>query len=188
MTADTELKVWDPLVRLFHWTLVIAFFTAYFTEGDQQDVHVMAGYAVLGLLVFRLIWGFAGTRYARFADFVYPPAVVLAYLKDLPGRKNARFVGHNPAGGAMIVALLISLSVTTISGLAYYGADQWLGPLAGLMKNTDEFWIDALEELHEVAAHFTLFLAVIHVCGVLWESGLHRENLIYAMVNGRKRA
>ncbi|MEZ5583343.1 MAG: cytochrome b/b6 domain-containing protein [Candidatus Competibacteraceae bacterium] len=175
MSTSPELKVWDPLVRLFHWTLVAAFLTAYFTEGEQQNLHVIAGYTVLGLLVFRLIWGFAGTRHARFADFVHAPGVVLAYLKDLPTRKAVRFIGHNPAGGAMIVALLISLAVTTLSGLAYYGADQWLGPLAGIMKNTDEFWIEALEEIHEVAANLTLFLAVVHVCGVLLESWLHRS-------------
>jgi cytochrome b len=188
MQTVTEIKVWDPLVRLFHWLLVAAFFTAYFSEDDWQDVHVIAGYTVFGLIAFRLLWGLAGTGYARFSNFVYPPGTVLAYLRDLPVRKAARFIGHNPAGGAMIIMLLLSLLVTTASGIAYYGADQWQGPLAGLMKNADEFWVEALKETHEISANFTLTLVVIHVLGVVGESWLHKENLVYAMVHGRKRA
>ncbi|MCP5419745.1 MAG: cytochrome b/b6 domain-containing protein [Gammaproteobacteria bacterium] len=188
MNSTTQLRVWDPLIRVFHWTLVVAVLTAYFTEGDQLDLHVAAGYTVLGLIAFRLIWGFAGTRHARFVDFVFAPRVVWTYLKDLPKGTAARFIGHNPAGGAMIVALLLSLTVTTFSGVAFYGADRWLGPLAGIMQNTDDFWIDVLKETHEIAANFTILLAAVHVCGVAFESWLHQENLIVAMVNGRKRA
>ena len=87
----------------------------------------------------------------------------------------------------MIILLLLSLLVATLSGIAFYGADQWQGPLASLMKNTPEFWIEALEEIHEFSANFTLFLVVFHVLGVVWESLLHRENLVLAMINGRKR-
>ena len=87
----------------------------------------------------------------------------------------------------MIMLLLLSLSVATLSGIAFYGADQWQGPLASLMQNTPEFWIEVLEEVHEFSANFTLFLVVFHVFGVVWESLLHQENLILAMINGRKR-
>jgi cytochrome b len=188
MNDTTEIKVWDPLVRLFHWALVIAFFTAYFIEDEWLNIHVIAGYTVFGLVVFRLLWGVVGSRYARFSDFIYSPKTTLMYLKNVLTGKATRYIGHNPAGGAMIIILLMSLLVTTLSGAAYYGADQWQGPLASIMKNTSPFWIETLEELHEISANFTVFLVVVHVVGVTWESLLHRENLVRAMIDGRKRA
>lgn len=188
MNPATEVKVWDPLVRLFHWTLVGAFTTAYLTEDELMDVHIIAGYVVLGLLAVRLVWGVVGPRHARFSDFVYSPRTVLTYFKDVLQRNALRHIGHNPAGGAMIIALLLCLVVSSVSGLALYGADQWQGPLASLLKNTSEFWIDALEEIHEFFANLTLLLVVFHVGGVIWESLLHKENLVLAMINGRKRA
>ena len=188
MNTAREIKVWDPLVRLFHWTLVAAFTTAYLTEGEFLNIHTLAGYTVLGLLVFRLAWGLVGPRHARFSDFVYSPRMILSYLKQVLTLRALRYIGHNPAGGAMILALLLSLLITTVSGVALYGADRWEGPLAGLLMDIDEFWIDALEEIHEFFANFTLFLVVMHVIGVLWESLLHRENLVRTMINGRKRA
>jgi cytochrome b len=188
MNTVTEIKVWDPLVRLFHWTLVAAFAIAYFTGEELQNVHVWAGYTVLGLLGVRLLWGFIGTRYARFTDFVHSPRVILTYLKDVFTRKAPRHVGHNPAGGAMIILLLISLLATTLSGVALYGSDQGLGPFAGFLTGLDDFWVDALKEVHEFSANFTVALVIVHVGGVVWESVLHRENLVLAMINGRKRA
>jgi cytochrome b len=184
----TEIKVWDPFVRLFHWTLVAAFFTAYFTEDDLQTVHVWAGYTVFGLLVLRLIWGLVGTPHARFSDFIYSPRRVLIYIGEVLTGKAVRYIGHNPAGGMMIMLLLLSLLVTTVSGVLLFGADQWQGPLGGVMQNTSEHWIDLFEETHEFFANFTLFLVAIHVIGVIWESLLHQENLLRAMFNGRKRA
>lgn len=188
MNTASDVKVWDPLVRLFHWTLVIAFSVAYLTEGDLQSVHVWAGYTVTGLLAVRLVWGFIGSRYARFSDFVYSPWVTFRYLINVLRGSAQRYLGHNPAGGAMILLMLISLLVTVISGMALYGADQWQGPLAGLLRNVDASWVDALEEIHEVVANLTVALVVFHVLGVLWESLLHKENLVRSMINGRKRA
>ncbi len=187
MNIPSELKVWDPLVRLFHWALVAAFFIAYFTEDDWLSWHVVAGYTVLGLVLFRLLWGFIGTPYARFSSFVYSPGATLAYIKAVFTGKAARYLGHNPAGGAMIIALLLGVLATTISGLMLYGADAWQGPLAEWMKNTSDETIDTLKEVHDFCANFTLFLVVVHVFGVLWESVLHRENLVLSMLHGRKR-
>ena len=187
-TKISEINVWDPLVRLFHWSLVAAFFTAYFTEDELQDIHVWAGYFIVGLLVIRLIWGFIGPRYARFADFVRSPATALIYTKDVLRGRAQRHIGHNPAGGAMIVLLLLSLLVTTISGIAFYGADAWRGPLAGLLQNVSDEGVHALKEIHEFAANFTLALVGFHVLGVIWESLLHKENLVRSMLTGRKRA
>ena len=196
----TEVPVWDPLVRLFHWTLFISFCAAWFTEGelfeDLQDrlsgewlqlVHIWAGYTIAGLLVFRVLWGFVGPRYARFSDFVYSPGIVLAYVRDVLTLRARRTLGHNPAGGAMIVALLLGLTATVVTGLALYGADKGLGPLAAMLAESSDAAIDTIKEAHEVATNFTLLLVAGHLLGVVWETLLHRENLVRAMITGRKR-
>ena len=187
-TKTSEIKVWDPLVRLFHWSLVAAFFTAYFTEDELQDIHVWAGYVIVGLLLVRLVWGFIGPRYARFNDFVHSPTATLIYTKEVLLGRAKRHIGHNPAGGAMIVLLLLSLIAVTISGMALYGADAWRGPLAGLLQNVSKQNIHTLKEIHEFSANFTLALVGLHVLGVVWESLLHKENLARSMLTGRKRA
>jgi cytochrome b len=187
MNRQNLIKVWDPMVRLFHWTLVPAFFLAYFTEEDLLTLHVWAGYVVFGLILFRLVWGFAGTNTACFSSFVFKPRVVLNYLKDTLMLKAPRYVGHNPAGGAMIILLLISLLVTSLTGLAVYGTEESAGPLAGWLAGAGEYRSEQLEELHEFFANFTLLLVIIHVAGVIGESVIHRENLVRAMWTGYKR-
>ena len=107
MKSEELIKVWDLPLRIFHWLLVTAFFVAYFTEDDLLTVHVWAGYLVAGLLVFRIVWGFIGNEYARFSQFLCSPMLSIAYLKDLMQAKAKRYIGHNPAGAAMIVLLLL---------------------------------------------------------------------------------
>jgi len=200
IVETSEVPVWDPLVRLFHWTLFVSFCAAWFTEGelfeDLQDrlsgewlqlVHIWAGYTIAGLLVFRLLWGFVGPRYARFSDFVYSPGIVLAYVRDVLTLRARRTLGHNPAGGAMIVALLLGLTATVVTGLALYGADKGLGPLAAILAESSDEAIDTIKEAHELATNFTLLLVAGHLLGVVWETLLHRENLVRAMITGRKR-
>lgn len=165
--------VWDVLVRLFHWTLVVAFATAWATADEWQRVHELAGYLIVALLVARVLWGFIGEPHARFRDFVRSPAVVGRYLVDELRGRAARFVGHNPAGGAMVIAMLVVLGMTTATGIM-----MSQGVLAG------SEWV---EEVHEFCAGFAVFLVVLHVGGVIWSSALHRENLAKAMVTGRKR-
>ena len=199
--SHSEVIVWDPWVRLFHWVLVAAFCAAYFTQGEPfeavqdrldgawlQTVHVWAGYTIAGLLLFRLLWGFWGPRHARFSDFVRRPDVTFRYVKEVLLLRAPRHLGHNPAGGAMIVVLLLSLTVTVAAGLALYGADKGLGPLAGWLAETGEATVDTFEDVHEFFANFTLLLVGGHLVGVIWESLLHRENLALAMFTGRKRA
>jgi cytochrome b len=188
MNAIAEEKVWDPLVRVFHWSLVVAFATAYFTEDELLDVHVVAGYAVVGLVLFRILWGMVGTRHARFTDFVAGPRTAWAYTKDVLRGGARRYLGHNPAGGLMIVALLVSLLVTTFTGLMTYGAHKHAGPLAGWFVASDKSLAHSLKEVHEFFANFTVFLVVVHLLGVAVESLLHRENLVRSMFTGRKRA
>lgn len=180
------VKVWDPLVRIFHWSLVSAFFIAYFTEDDLLTVHVYAGYLIGGLLAFRLIWGLIGNRYARFSNFVKPPSEVWAYLKSIFSQHPKRYLGHNPAGGAMVIALLLSLVMVTVSGIALYGIEESAGPMAASLAGAGEFWEDVVEELHEFFANATLALVFFHVLGVLMASLQHKENLVKSMLHGRK--
>ena len=124
-----EIKVWDPLVRLFHWSLVATFTIAWLTGDEESRLHELAGYAVIGLVLIRIAWGFVGTRYARFSDFVYRPSVALSYARDLTLGKSKRYLGHNPLGGVMVLALLASLLAAGITGLALEGAEQGTGRL-----------------------------------------------------------
>ncbi len=187
MSKDTKIKVWDPLVRVFHWSLVSAFVIAYLTEEDFLSLHVWAGYTVLSLIFLRLLWGFVGTHYARFTDFVYAPQTIKQFLLDTLRLRAARYLGHNPAGGAMILLLLLALLLTTLSGLAVYAVEDAAGPLAGLFAGGNEFWGDVLEEFHEFWANFTVFLVLVHIAGVIVESLIHGENLVSAMWHGYKR-
>lgn len=168
------VRVWDPLVRVFHWSLVAAFFGAYVLGDDGGALHQALGYTVLGLVGFRLAWGIVGGRYARFARFVPSPQRLVAYLKDVVAHREVRYLGHNPAGAAMIVALLVALVGTGVTG--------WL-------LTTDAFWgSDTMADIHGALANGTLGLVGFHVAGVVFSSLRHRENLVRAMFTGRKRA
>ena len=185
--AQQQIKVWDIFVRVFHWSLVLTFTIAYLTEDDFMTLHGYAGYAVAGLVALRVVWGFIGTRHARFGDFAYGPGAVSAFLKETLYLRAKRYIGHNPAGARMIFMMLASLMRTSVSGMALYGAGEGAGPLAGLAASYgrhDGF----LEDVHEFFANLTLLMVFVHVAGVLVESLIHRENLAMAMVTGRKRA
>lgn len=182
------IKVWDPFVRMFHWTLVLSFFIAYITEEDFLSIHTFAGYTVLTLLLLRIIWGLIGTRYARFSNFTYSPETIKHFIKDTFYLRAKRYIGHNPAGGAMIILMIISLLMTTLTGLTIYGIEEQAGPMAGWFGDKDSLWEDIFEETHEFFANFTLFLVFIHVAGVIVESFIHKENLVKSMIDGRKRS
>lgn len=191
--------VWDPVVRIGHWLLVIGFFTAYFTEDHLLTQHVWAGYLVGAVVLFRVLWGFVGPKHARFSDFVVSPPRVFAYVRDQFRKGSRRYLGHNPLGGVMILALLASLGVTVWSGLAVYAYEENAGPLQGWVstvsgetdgrddasfETAEAFW----ESLHEFFANFTLLLVLLHIGGVIFSSIKDRENLVKAMFTGRKRA
>ncbi len=186
-TGPANVRVWDPLVRIFHWSLATCFAVAYLTEDDLLTLHVWAGYTVLGLIAVRFVWGVVGPRYARWSDFVKPPHAILAYLRDTIRLRAARHFGHNPAAGAMVVALLASLTLTGLSGVALFGAQELSGPLGSVMSGTPKAWAHVLEDVHEILANLTLLLVFVHVVGVALASMLHRENLVKAMFTGEKR-
>jgi len=187
--TGSSVKVWDLFIRVFHWALVAAFTIAYLTEGEILGLHVWAGYLVFSLVVLRLIWGVIGTEHARFSGFVRGPGAVLTHLREVVSGGGKRYLGHNPAGGAMIVALLICLALTSGLGLLMFGAiypDSALGDLAALFGLHGEMGAESLEEVHEFFANLTLLLVGLHIAGVVVESLRHRENLIRPMVTGRK--
>jgi cytochrome b len=169
-------RVWDPLVRLLHWTLVGAVTIAWTSTlhiGVPGHWHEIAGFVAMGAVALRVLWGFVGPRHARFASFVRGPAPTFSYLKQMSRGQAPRYIGHNPLGGWMVVALLLTVGAITFTG--------WL-------QTTDEFWgSETLETVHTVLAWGLLALIALHVMGVVHTSAHQRENLVRAMLNGRKR-
>ena len=203
------VKVWDLVVRLFHWTVAASFFAAYFSGEGPLALHVWAGYLVGGLIVLRIVWGFVGSQHARFTDFLFGPVAAARYLVDLVQFRAKRYIGHSPAGAAMVFLVLIGLAGVVWSGLELHAVENKAGPLAGAVgpamlvaapAQADEddrpgatergggegepFW----KELHEFLANITLVLVILHIGGVVLASMAHRENLARAMVTGLKRA
>lgn len=182
---ENSTRIWDPMVRVGHWMLVAAFATAYLTEGEVMPLHSIAGYAVVSIVVARSVWGFVGSKHARFGDFVRGPVATTAYLGRVLSGRAERYLGHNPAGGAMVLLLLAALMGTAFCGMVLYGIEEGAGPLAGWVAgaNLDEHvW----EEAHEVLANGTLILILLHVAGVFHASHSHGENLVKSMFTGRK--
>jgi cytochrome b len=212
--GDT-VYVWDPFVRIAHWSVAAGFAIAFLTEDDTLTLHVWAGYLVGILVAGRVLWGLIGPRYARFSDFVYRPRTVVRYIVDLLLFRAERHIGHSPAGGAMVVALLLGLAATVGTGLVDYAITEKAGPLAGVVAGShinhsgeglsllnaakaDEDRGDkgrkgekrktsAWRGIHEIFANLTMALVIAHIGGVLLASVVHRENLVRAMIAGRKR-
>jgi len=201
--SQSSIKVWDPMIRIFHWSLVVFFTTAFLTGDEESILHAYAGYMVIGLVHFRILWGIVGTKHARFNDFIYRQSKVIQYLKDLARGTPRHYVGHNPAGGYMVILLLATLLLVTFSGLKTYGIEG-NGPLAvnteisvisstkaaaedvesdGASREGESFW----EDIHKASSNFMLALIALHILGIVIASRLHKENLIKAMITGKKK-
>ena len=169
---EKSILVWDVPTRLFHWLLAASFAGAFLTGDSERwrDLHVLLGYTFAGLIGFRLVWGLVGSRYARFRSFLFSPRELLQYLRSLATRSPRHYLGHNPAG-SLAILLLLGLGVATAAtGYATYSdmGGEWLA------------------ELHEAFAFAMLAVVGVHIAGVLVSSVLHRENLVRAMITGRK--
>ena len=172
MTVDT-VRVWDPFVRVGHWLLVLSIILAWLTRHGGGRWHEWIGYVSLAVVVVRFVWGWTGSQHARFADFVRSPSVTWQYVCQMVKRREPRHLGHNPLGGWMLVILLLMVALVGLSGWLY---------------TTDRFWgVAWVERLHSKLADALLVLAGVHVAGALYASFRHRENLVAAMVHGRKR-
>ena len=173
-TENTTVKVWDWPVRVFHWTLAASVLGAFVT-GENEDferLHQTLGWVAAGLIAFRVVWGLIGTRYARFREFVRGPAQVWAYVKSVRSGQPQHFVGHNPVGAIAVIVLMVLVSLSVYTG--------WL-----LTADDVAEW---LEDAHEIAANTLITVVLVHVIGVLWGSRTHGENLLKAMLTGRKTA
>lgn len=171
-SAHAKILVWDAPVRVFHWLMVLSFAGAWLTAESERwrQVHVTLGYTMAVLVAFRVLWGLIGTRHARFSSFVRGPAAAARYVGAALRGQPGHYTGHNPAGAIAIVGLLVLALMVTATGWADY---QDLGG----------HW---LEDVHEAAASVMLGLIGVHLAGVLLGSWLHRENLVRAMITGRK--
>jgi cytochrome b len=173
LITDPPVRVWDRFVRLFHWTLVLCFSGAYLSTDDIHGLHALCGYATLALVAARVVWGFIGRGHARFSSFVPGPRKLGTYLAALLQHREPRHLGHNPAGAVMILFLLCAVAGIGITG--------W-------MLTLDAFWGNGtVEDLHVLLVDTMIVAIVVHVGANIYCSLRHRENLIGAMVTGRKR-
>lgn len=186
------IKVWDPFVRIGHWLLLVAIATALITRGEPESLHQAAGYFVAAYVVFRLFWGIAGPEHARFENFLASPMAAFCYLANLVSGKGTRHIGHSPPGGLMVIALLIAMSLTAGTGMAMENRTPMPTSFQSVLHIEDRGRGDEddspWEDVHEASANLILALVILHIGGVALASIGHRENLVRAMVDGKKRA
>lgn len=183
-----QIKVWDVPVRLFHWSLVAGFAASYLaSEFHKMTVHVWVGYALCVLLLFRLVWGFVGNRYARFKSFIFAPQETLAYVRALRAGHPKHYYGHNPLGALMVFALLLLLLAIFVCGLVTLAVIDFDGPLLFMANHVSDETAYLFRHAHDWLVNIALALIALHLLGVVSGSIQHKENLVRAMVTGMKR-
>jgi cytochrome b len=183
-----QVKVWDVPLRLFHWSLVVGFSLAYLlAEFHIMDLHVLLGYFLSALVLFRLFWGFAGSRYARFKSFLFSPQETLTYMKAMRGGQPAHYYGHNPAGALMVFAMLALLVLSSVTGVVTLSVIDFDGPLLFLANRVSDEASYFFRHAHSLLVHAALLLVPLHLLGVLSGSLQHKENLVRAMLTGMKK-
>jgi cytochrome b len=176
------VRVWDVPVRIFHWSIVALVIAAYVTSRyNWMTCHVFVGRLILTLLIFRVLWGFWGSDTARFRRFLVRPSVALAYARDFFSRHEATHIGHTPAGGWMMVALILVLSVQVLTGLFAYNDVARVGPLFGLFS---AHTVDALVSTHGLFFSFLMVLVALHLAAVVAYRVFKRHNLVWPMATG----
>lgn len=183
-----SIRVWDLPVRLFHWALVILIAVSYFSGqagGDWMKLHFWSGYTILTLVLFRILWGFFGSTTARFTHFVKGPSAFFAHLREMLGKEGPREVGHNPVGGAMVVALLFAVLLQAVAGL--FSADTDMGTVNGplALKVADKV-VEKATAFHKYWINVILIMVALHVAAAIVYLVWKRQNLIGAMLSGRK--
>lgn len=189
MKNGDTIQVWDLFIRLFHWTLVAGFATAYISgELYASEIHTLAGYALCVLLIARIYWGFKGDRYARFRSFFFPPGETLAYVRSMFAGHPKHYLGHNPAGALMVFTLLCMMIALLATGLATLAAIDYEGPLLFIANSVSDETAYAFRSLHDLLSGIALTLVALHIGGAVLGSIQHRENLVKAMFTGSKAA
>ncbi len=183
--SGSSTLVWDLPTRVFHWVLVVSFAIAWLTSENDRFMyaHVYGGYVLFCLLMFRLVWGVYGSRHARFHSFAHDWSSVTEYLKALLNGQAERYIGHNPAGGWAIFLMLLLCVLASISGLIVLGGEEGHGPFKHLIAYDIG---ENAKEIHEFLANAMIAMVGLHLAGVVVESVIHKENLIWAMLSGRK--
>ena len=187
-TNVNRVRVWDLPVRLFHWALVILMAVSYFTGragGDWMKFHFWSGYAILTLLLFRIVWGFVGSTTARFSNFVKGPSAAFHHIAELAGADRPRGAGHNPLGGAMVVVLIFAVLAQVVAGLFTADTDTGMvnGPLTYLVADK---WVESATAFHMYWVNVLLVLVGLHVLAAFVYLAWKRQNLIGAMIHGHK--
>ncbi|WP_404425997.1 cytochrome b/b6 domain-containing protein [Thalassospira australica] len=193
MSDQTEpqktVRLWDFPVRLFHWALVIAIATSWWSNQEVMiDIHAISGYSVLALVLFRIIWGFVGSSNARFTGFVAGPRKVIGYMRKLPNgsARDLTYPGHNPAGGWMVVVLIALVAVQAISGL-FTSEDTFLffdGPLVAYVSSD---FASTMNFIHHTNINLIYGAVALHVLAAIFYLMIKRENLIGAMITGARK-
>lgn len=187
----THERIWDPLVRLTHWSIAIAVLLNGLIVEDDSVVHIWIGYTALAMLALRLIWGLIGTDEARFSAFPPSPAAAIGHVADILAGRRRRHRSHNPLGALMVYALWATLLVVSLTGIAMQSSpfpteDSAYYQMAEREHDHEEEGEDVMEEIHETAANLLLLLAALHVAGVALESRLSGDNLVRAMLTGKR--
>ena len=167
-----NFRVWDIPVRLGHWFLLLSVSAAWFTRHGFGSIHEWLGYFALALVLTRVVWGFVGSKFARFSQFVTSPSRTIAYARTLISGKSIRYLGHNPLGGWMTLVLLSLVFLVCASGWLY---------------TTDRFWgVEWVETMHRILTNILLVFIGLHITGVIYSSIKGRENLVMSMIHGNK--
>jgi len=183
---SAKIEIWDPLLRSFHWLLVAAFATAWWSEGHDIRIHLLSGTFLVGLLLFRLIWGFVGEHHARFASFRPNKRNIVQHMSELLHLKSGHYPGHTPIGSLMIYFLLLNLMILVISGMLLMALQMGIGPFSAWATMAGFETEILIGDIHHWCFNSLQILIAIHLTGVVAESLLQRSNLTLAMITGRK--
>lgn len=184
--SDNKKLIWDIPTRIFHWAIAITLFYSWYsiTQEGNLDRHFISGFVALGLILFRVIWGFVGPRYARFASCIYKPSELVAYVKTLFNREGGKYAGHNPLGALSVFALLLVILFQAVSGLFADDEFYYFGPLNDYISSG---MAGKITQLHYANVNIIIGLAALHIVAILFYQLYKKENLIIAMITGKKR-
>ena len=186
--SSNKTLVWDLPIRIFHWLLVILILSQWLTAEILEDTinwHLIGGYILLGLVFFRLLWGFIGTPYALFKNFLFPPRTIINYAASLPNRKSTVYAGHNPLGGLVVLLMLVLILLLTISGLFMDDEILTSGPYFGVVS---EYWQQTMSTIHHTSFDILSILIGLHIAAIIFYRLFKGQKLVSAMWHGYKDA